>query len=52
MTIKELKKKYDLKNKDIAEFYDLKEVYYNNSSAKKRYEKALIRFEEVITKQL
>ena len=44
MTIKELKKELGLSNKDIAEFFGLKETTYANSSAKKRYEAALCNF--------
>jgi isopentenyldiphosphate isomerase len=44
MDIKELKKELGLSNKDIAEFFDLKEMTYANSSAKKRYEAALCNF--------
>jgi len=44
MNIKELKKELGLSNKDIAEFFGLKEMTYANSSAKKRYEVALCSF--------
>lgn len=44
MTIDELKKELKLTNKDIAEFFDLNEMSYANSSAKKRYENALCKF--------
>jgi len=44
MTIQELKKELGLSNKDIAEFFSLKEMTYANSSAKKRYEAALCNF--------
>lgn len=44
MIIKELKKKYNLKDKDIATFFKLSRESYCNSSAKKRYENALILF--------
>jgi len=41
MTIKELKKELSLSNKDIAEFFGMSVQAYANSTAKKRYEKAL-----------
>ena len=44
MTIKQLKKELRLTNAEIAEFFGLKPQTYANSSAKKRYEKALIKF--------
>ena len=51
MTISQLKKELDITNKEIAEFFDLKELSYLNSSAKKRYEKALCLFYELIKKK-
>ncbi|WP_159523729.1 hypothetical protein [Sunxiuqinia indica] len=44
MKIEELKKELGLSNKDIAEFFELNEMSYANSSAKKRYENALCKF--------
>lgn len=44
MKIQELKKELGISNKDIAGFFDLNEMSYANSSAKKRYETALCRF--------
>lgn len=43
-SIKELKKELKLNNSDIAKFFQLKPNVYANSSAKKRYEKALCNF--------
>jgi len=51
MKIEELKKELSLSNKDIAEFFDLNESSYANSSAKKRYESALCRFYAFIKSQ-
>ena len=52
MNIKQLKKNIGLKNKDIAEFFEMKPSVYANSTAKKRYETALIRFyKHVINKK-
>jgi hypothetical protein len=44
MTIKQLKKELGIKNADIAEFFGLSPQVYANSTAKQRYEDALIRF--------
>lgn len=46
MKIKQLKKELGLKNKDLAEFLDMNEMSYLNSTAKKRYEKAFCKFYE------
>ena len=46
MTIKELKKETGLTNKKIAELFGLNLTSYNNSTAKKKYEKALCSFYE------
>jgi hypothetical protein len=43
MGIKELKKELGLKDKDLAEFFGLKEKAYYYSSARKRYEESFIR---------
>lgn len=44
MNIKTLKKELGLSNKDISEFFNLNEISFANSSAKKRYENALCSF--------
>jgi len=44
MQIQQLKKKFGISNKDIAEFFGLTPGAYANSSAKKRYEDALCNF--------
>ena len=44
MDIKTLKKELGLSNKSIAEFFDLNEMSFANSTAKERYENALCRF--------
>jgi len=41
---KHFKKELGLKNKDIAEFFDMSEMGFANSSAKDRYLTALHRF--------
>lgn len=41
MNIKDIKKRYNINNSDIASFFNLSYYSYSNSSAKKRYEKAL-----------
>ena len=47
--IKELKKELGLSDKDISEFFGLKNAHtYRTSSAKQRYDKALCRFHEHI----
>jgi len=51
MTIKELKKELGISNKEIAEFFGFKNtISYLNSSAKKRYEDALIKFYEHVNR--
>lgn len=45
---KTLKKELGLKNKDIAEFFDMSEMAFANSSAKDRYISALNRFYEFL----
>ena len=47
-TIKQLKKELGLTNSDIAGFFSLTPISYANSSAKKRYEKALCMFYELM----
>lgn len=44
MDIKQLKKELGLTNKEMAEFFNMKPEVYQNSTAKNRYEQALIRF--------
>jgi len=44
MKINELKKELGISNKEIAEFFELNESSYANSSAKKRYENTLCKF--------
>ena len=48
MSIKQLKKELGLSNKDISEFYGMSYSSFANSSAKKRYENALVLFYERI----
>jgi len=48
MTIQQLKKELKLSNKDIADMFGLSLDSYQNSSAKKRYEKGLIEFYKVV----
>lgn len=50
MDIKTLKKELGLSNKEIAEFFGMTYNAYANSSAKQRYETALIRFYEYVLK--
>jgi len=46
MTIKQLKKEFDLDNSKLAHFFDLSPTSFANSTAKIRYEQALCRFLE------
>jgi len=48
MIIEQLKKDLNIKDKDIAELFGLKPMTYANSTAKKRYETALIKFYELL----
>lgn len=48
MKIEELKKELGLTNSELAGFFALTPISYANSSAKKRYENALIRFYEKV----
>ena len=51
MDIQELKKELGISNKEIAEFFGFKNtISYLNSSAKKRYETALIRFMSILNR--
>ena len=51
MNIKELKKELGISNKDIAELFGLSVSVYANSTAKKRYENALIKFYKIMKKK-
>lgn len=44
MDIHKLKKEININNKDIADFFGLNLQSFQNSSAKKRYENALVKF--------
>ena len=46
-----LKKELGITNKEISELFELSELSYLNSSAKKRYENALCKFYELIKKK-
>ena len=48
MDIKILKQRLNLNNKDIAKMFNMSYGAYANSTAKKRYETALIRFYECV----
>jgi len=48
MTIKRLKKELKMQNKDIAQLFGLSVSAYANSSAKKRYEDALVKFYKIV----
>lgn len=43
MNIKELKKELGLKDKDLAEFFGMKQRSYYESSARKRLEESFVR---------
>ena len=51
ITIKQLKRKLGLSDKQISEFFDLNASSYANSSAKSRYEQSLVRFYNFLNKQ-
>lgn len=51
MTIKHLKKELGLTDKQIAEFFGLNASSYANSTAKGRYEQALVKFYNFLNKQ-
>lgn len=53
MTLKEIKKKYGIKDQDIAEWFGYKNAmsYYNAKQGKVRLEKGLEKFYECISKQ-
>lgn len=53
MTIKQIKKKLSISDKDISEILGLKnELTYRNSSAKKRYDNAICKLYELIKSKL
>lgn len=52
MTIQKLKKELAISNDDIAKLFGLNYNSYANSSAKKKYEKALCHFYELVKKSL
>ena len=52
MTIRELKKELGITNNDIASFFGMSPIVYANSTAKKRYERALVKFYELIKLKL
>lgn len=50
MNIKQLKKELSISNKDIAGLFGLTPLAYANSSAKRRYEDALVNFYNLVNK--
>jgi len=48
LTIKDVKKELGISNKDIAELFGLTVSVYANSTAKKRYENALVEFYKMV----
>jgi len=52
MKIKQLKKELGITNKEISGFFGLTPSAYANSSAKKRYEKALCLFYERVAQHV
>ena len=50
MNIKKLKKELGLNQKDLAEFFGMSPDSFKNSSEKKRYENALVKFYNHIKK--
>ena len=50
-TIKDLKRELNLSNGDLAKFFDMTYGAFANSTAKKRYERALVRFYQKIQEQ-
>ena len=48
MDIKQLKRKFNLSNVDIAKMFGMSYNAYANSSAKQRYENALCKFYECV----
>jgi hypothetical protein len=50
LTIKDIKKELGITNKDIAKMFGLTPLGYANSSAKHRYEQALVDFYNLINK--
>ena len=51
MTIKQLKKELGLNQKDLAEFFGMSYGAFANSTAKNRYEKAIIKFYKYINEK-
>lgn len=51
MNIKEIKKKYNLTNQDIASCFGLDLDAYKNSSAKGRYERAVEKLYDIFSKK-
>tara|TARA_R110000851_G_scaffold267511_1_gene419989 strand:+ start:319 stop:528 length:210 start_codon:yes stop_codon:yes gene_type:complete len=49
-SIQRLKETFSLNNEKIAKMFGMSKGSYENSTAKKRYEKALIAFNELTTK--
>lgn len=53
MTYKQLKRKLKLTDADVADMFGFASAAaFSNSSAKERYEKALLKFYEIVIKQL
>jgi len=50
MNIKQLKKELNITNKDISKMFGLTPLAYANSSAKRRYEDALVNFYNLVNK--
>ena len=50
LTIKDIKKELNITNKDIANMFGLTPLAYANSSAKRRYEDALVNFYNLVNK--
>ena len=50
LTIKDIKKELNITNKDISKMFGLTPSAYANSSAKRRYEDALVNFYNLVNK--
>lgn len=50
LTFKDVKKELDITNKDIPKMFGLEPLSYANSSAKFRYEQALVDFYNLVNK--
>ena len=48
LTIKDIKKELNITNNDISKMFGLTPSAYANSSAKRRYEEALVEFYKII----